>query len=128
MLKKVVLSSTILMGVLGVSAVSLPDLGLIKAEAAISDAKIQKVSVFGQNYYDGSDVPAYATGTFYIVGDNNVTYTIKQYEFNQLVTTKNVTTKGLNSPVSFNMQITEGNKYEVTYNGKVISTFVVRGH
>lgn len=30
------------MGVLGVSAVSLPDLGLIKAEAAISDAKIQK--------------------------------------------------------------------------------------
>ncbi|MEH7460563.1 hypothetical protein V7166_00310, partial [Bacillus thuringiensis] len=128
MLKKVVLSSTILMGVLGVSAVSLPDLGLIKAEAAISDAKIQKVSVFGQNYYDGSDVPGNSTGTFYIVGDNNVTYTIKQYEFNQLVNTKNVTTIGLNSPALFNMQITVGNKYEVTYNGRVISTFVVRGH
>ncbi|PFI17291.1 hypothetical protein [Bacillus cereus] len=128
MLKKVILSSTILMGVLGVSAVSLPDLGLIKAEAAISDAKIQKVSVFGQNYYDGSDVPGNSTGTFYIVGDKNVTYTIKQYEFNRLVNTKSVTTIGLNSPALFNMQITEGNKYEVTYNGKVISTFVVRGH
>ncbi|MFD0769844.1 hypothetical protein ACFQZ1_13605 [Bacillus sp. CGMCC 1.60114] len=128
MLKKVVLSSTILMGVLGVSALSAPDLGSIKAEAAISDAKIQKVNIFGKNYYNGSDVPGYATGTFYIVGDNNVTYTIKQYELNQLVTTKNVTTKGLNNPVSFNMQITEANKYEVTYNGKVVSTFIVRGH
>lgn len=128
MFKKVVLSGAILMGVLGVSTIDSPELGITKAEAAISDATIQKVSILGNDYYNGSNVPGYTTGTFYIVGDANVTYTIKSYEFGKLISSKNVTTKGLRTPVSFNMGITEGNEYKVTHNGQVISTFNVRGH
>lgn len=128
MFKKVFLSGAILMGVLGVSTIDSPELGMTKAEAAISDATIQKVSIFGTDFYNGSNVPAYATGTFYIVGDANVTYNIKCYEFGKLISSKDVTTKGLRTPVSFNMGITEGNEYKVTHNGKVISTFTVRGH
>ncbi|PFV82193.1 hypothetical protein COL05_11875 [Bacillus sp. AFS059628] len=128
MFKKIFLSGAVLMGVLGVSTIDLSELGIMKAEAAISDATIQKVSIFGNDYYNGSNVPGYATGTFYIVGDANVTYTIKCYEFGKLIASKDVTTKGLRTPVSFNMEITEGNEYRVTHNGKVISTFTVRGH
>ncbi|MGU3372790.1 hypothetical protein [Bacillus mycoides] len=128
MFKKILLSGAVLMGVLGVSAISSPELGLTKAEAAISDAKIQKVNIAGQDYYDNTNVPAHMTGTFYIAGDKNVTYKILQYEYGEVIETKEVTTKGLNTPVSFKMKITEANKYEVTHNGKRISTFTVRGH
>lgn len=48
MFKKVVLSGAILMGVLGVSTIDSPELGITKAEAAISDATIQKGFYFGQ--------------------------------------------------------------------------------
>ncbi|EOO12528.1 hypothetical protein [Bacillus cereus] len=128
MFKKIILSSTILLGTLGITTLSFPELSLTKAEAAINDAKIQKVKVAGRDYENGTNVPAYMTGSFSMVGDKGVTYTIKQYEFNKVIGTTNVTTKGLSSPVVFPMPITEGNKYEVTYNGRVISTFVIRGH
>ncbi|HHT7180832.1 TPA: hypothetical protein ACTZ5A_005575 [Bacillus cereus] len=107
---------------------SFPELSLTKAEAAINNARIQKVTVSGKDYGNGTDVPAYMTGSFSMVGDKGVTYTIKQYEFNNVIGMTNVTTKGLSSLVVFSMPITEGNKYEVTYNGRVVSTFIVRGH
>ncbi|HHY2675845.1 TPA: hypothetical protein ACV439_003785 [Bacillus toyonensis] len=128
MFKKIILSSTILLGTLGVTTLSFPELSLTKAEAAINDAKIQKVKIHGSDFENGTDVPAYSTGYFSIFGDKDVTYTIKQYEFDKLIDTKKVITKGLYTPAIFTMQITIGNKYEVTYNNRVISTFVVRGH
>ncbi|PGK34696.1 hypothetical protein CN907_22160 [Bacillus anthracis] len=128
MFKKIILSSTILLGTLGITTLSFPELSLTKAEAAINDAKIQKVKVYGDDFENGTDVPGNSTGYFSIFGDKGVTYTIKQYEFDKLIDTKKVTTKGLYTPAIFTMQITTGNKYEVTYNGQVISTFVVRGH
>ncbi|HDR7784549.1 hypothetical protein MKX31_13420 [Bacillus sp. FSL M8-0063] len=45
MFKKIILSSTILLGTLGITTLSFPELSLTKAEAAINDAKIQKVTV-----------------------------------------------------------------------------------